>query len=188
MFTIRNEKPADAVAREALLDLAYGPARFTKPSQKLRAGRLPADGLSLVAVEHGRMIGTLRLWHIDAGGSPALLLGPLAVHPDHRGKGHGAALMQRAIRNARLLGHKAVILVGDAAYYARFGFTAQSAASLSMPGKCPAERLLALELHDGALAQANGMITATGKPIASRTRRIAAALQGGTLPPPLRAA
>jgi predicted N-acetyltransferase YhbS len=96
--------------------------------------------------------------------------------------------MQRAIRNARLLGHKAVILVGDAAYYARFGFTAQSAASLSMPVKCPAERLLALELHDGALAQANGTITATGKPIASRTRRIAAALQGGTLPPPLRAA
>jgi predicted N-acetyltransferase YhbS len=192
MVTIRNEKPADAAAREALLDLAYGPARFTKPSQKLRAGRLPADGFSLVAVDHGRIVGTVRLWHVDAGGCPALLLGPLAVHPDYRSKGYGAALMQRAIRNARLLGHKAVLLVGDAAYYGRFGFTAQKTAALAMPIGCPAERLLALELHDGALDSACGMIAATGKPIASRTRRIAAtaaaALQGGGLPPASRAA
>ena len=54
MVTIRNERPADAAAREALLDLAYGAARFTKPSQRLREGRLPADGLSLVALDNGR--------------------------------------------------------------------------------------------------------------------------------------
>ena len=67
MVTIRLEKPSDAAAREALLDLAYGPVRFTKPSERLRAGRKPARGLSFVAVEDGRVIGTVRLWEVAAG-------------------------------------------------------------------------------------------------------------------------
>ncbi len=58
MISIRLEKSADAAAREALLDAAYGPVRFTKPSERLRAGRKPARGLSFVAVEDGRVVGT----------------------------------------------------------------------------------------------------------------------------------
>ena len=84
MVTIRNERTADVPAREALLDLAYGPARFTKPSQKLREGRLAGRGLSLRG-NRGRphRSARVRLWHVDAGTArPALLLGPLAVHPD----------------------------------------------------------------------------------------------------------
>jgi len=178
MTTIRNEKAGDAGAREALLDVAYGRSRFKKPSEKIRRGRQAADGLSLVATENGRMIGTVRLWHVSAGGAPALLLGPLAVHPDYRCKGLGAALMQRAIRNARLRGHKAVLLVGDAEYYARFGFSAEKTGTLAMPGDCPAHRLLALELAGGALDGAAGMIVATGKLAPSRTRQIAEAAVG----------
>jgi predicted N-acetyltransferase YhbS len=67
MVTIREEKLRDAVAREALLDEAYGSDRFTKTSARLREGRLPAAGLSLVAVHHGRLVGTVRLWHVTAG-------------------------------------------------------------------------------------------------------------------------
>ena len=67
MVTIRLEKPSDAAAREALLDLAYGPVRFEKPSERLRAGRTPARGLSFVAVEDGRVVGTVRLWEVSAG-------------------------------------------------------------------------------------------------------------------------
>ena len=67
MLTIRQEKPSDAAAREALLDAAYGPVRFEKPSQRLRAGRAPARGLSFVAVEDGRVVGTVRLWDVAAG-------------------------------------------------------------------------------------------------------------------------
>ena len=70
MVTIRNERVSDAGAREALLDVAYGDVRFTKPSHKLREGRLPADGLSLVATEDGRIVGSVRLWHVRAGGRP----------------------------------------------------------------------------------------------------------------------
>jgi predicted N-acetyltransferase YhbS len=164
MVTIREEKFADVAAREALLDEAYGAARFAKTSERLREDRLPADGLSLVALERGQIIGTIRLWSITAGpGRAALLLGPLAVHPQHRNRGIGTTLVRRAIARARLAGHGAVILVGDAAYYGRFGFAAERTAELWMPGRFERDRLLALELKPGALAGARGLIAATGK-------------------------
>src|SRR5262245_49783516 len=111
MVTVRQERPTEVVAREALLDLAYGPVRFAKTSEPLREGRLPA--LALVASEGRRVIGTVQLWHVSAGpGRPALLLGPLAVHPDCRKRGVGSTLVQRALREAARLGHDAVLLVG----------------------------------------------------------------------------
>lgn len=165
MINIREERVTDIAAREALLDEAYGVCRFTKASERLREGRLPAKGLSLVAVEQERIVGTIRLWHVTAGpGCPALLLGPLAVHPDHRNRGIGSALMHRALTRARLGGYRAVLLVGDAAYYTRFGFTAERTGRLWMPGRFERDRLLAIELRPGALAAAHGMIGATGQP------------------------
>ena len=78
MVTIRHERPSDIAAREALLNQCFGGARFTKASERLREGRLPAEGLSFVATDRGRLAGTVRLWHVSAGpGRPALLLGPL---------------------------------------------------------------------------------------------------------------
>ena len=171
MISIRTERPADVAAREALLDVAYGPVRFTKPSQRLRERRDPA--LSFVAQEHGRVIGTVRLWPVAAGGRSALLLGPLAVHPDCRRRGVGTALMRRALRAAAEAGHAVVLLVGDAAYYGRFGFTAEKTGALTMPGPCEADRLLALELAPGALDGAHGMIR-VGMP-RRPARRVAAA-------------
>jgi predicted N-acetyltransferase YhbS len=164
MVTIREEKLSDAFAREALLDEAYGADRFTKTSARLREGRLPAAGLSLVAIHQGRLVGTVRLWPVTAGQArAALLLGPLAVHPEHRNRGIGATLMRRVIARARLAGHHAILLVGDAAYYERFGFTDASTGELWMPGHFQRERLLALELRPGALAGARGLIAATGQ-------------------------
>jgi predicted N-acetyltransferase YhbS len=164
MVTIREEKFADVAAREALLDEAYGVARFTKTSERLREGRLPADGLSLVATDAGRIVGTVRLWHVCAGpGREALLLGPLAVHPEHRKRGVGTTLVRRVIARARLAGHAAILLVGDKPYYGRFGFSAALTDGLWMPGRYERDRLLALELKPGALAGVRGMIGATGK-------------------------
>ncbi len=164
MVNIREEKASDAAAREALLDAAYGAARFAKTSERLREGRLPAERLSLVAVEDGRVIGTVRLWHVTAGpGCDALLLGPLAVDPACRKRGIGSALMRRAIARARMFGHRAILLVGDAPYYARFGFSAVATADLWMPGRFDQGRLLALALNPGALEGARGLISATGK-------------------------
>jgi predicted N-acetyltransferase YhbS len=164
MVTIREEKLSDALAREVLLDEAYGADRFAKTSERLREGRQPAAGLALVAVYHRRLVGTVRLWSVTAGPArAALLLGPLAVHPEHRNRGIGATLMRRAVARARLAGHHVILLVGDAAYYGRFGFTAASTGELWMPGHFERERLLALELRPGALAGVRGLIAATGQ-------------------------
>jgi predicted N-acetyltransferase YhbS len=161
------EKWEEAGAREALLDLCM-PARFEKSSERLREGRLPADGLALCAHgPDGRLVGTVRLWHVAAGPArPALLLGPLAVHPWFRSSGLGGDLMRAALGAAAELGHAAVLLVGDASYYARFGFSSAHTGQLWMPGAYERDRLLGLDLVPGALAGARGLISPTGAKVA----------------------
>ena len=164
MTTIRHERPNDIDAREALLDRAFGEARARKSSERLREDRLPAEGLAFVAGEGKRLIGTARLWEIACGADkPALLLGPVAVADDCRNRGIGGALVKRAVAAARKLGHTAIVLVGDAAYYRRFGFTPEKTGALWMPGPFERHRLLALELVPGALDGAEGMVTAAGR-------------------------
>jgi predicted N-acetyltransferase YhbS len=164
MITIRKERPPDIPAREALLDQAFGDTRYRKTSQRLRDGRLPAEGLSLIAADGKRVVGTARLWNVTcASGQPALLLGPVAVAADCRSRGIGAALVRRAVAEARRHGHGAVILVGDAPYYNRFGFAAEKAAALKLPGPYERHRLLALELVTDALTGAIGLIRAAGR-------------------------
>jgi predicted N-acetyltransferase YhbS len=232
MVTIRHERSADAVAREALLDLSFGACRFAKTSQRLREGRRPAEGLSLVATDRGRVIGTVRLWHVaitsppalrgrsasasSSGGgrrwaydpSPdlrpdpplsgegesdepawsfarsALLLGPLAVHPDWRNCGAGAALMQDVLAQAQHRGHGAVLLVGDAPYYERFGFSAETTSLVQLPGPYERNRLLARELRRDALRGAQGMVIATGLPVAPFSRRVLTPAAASAIPLP----
>ena len=161
-FAIRAERASDVVAREALLDACFGENRLLRTCQRLRDGRAPAEGLAFSAMAEGCLVGTLRLWHVSAGGIPALMLGPLAVEASSRALGLGAALMDHALAAATARGHRAVILLGDAPYYGRFGFSAQNTAELSLPGPFERDRLLGLELSEAALDGARGMIVATG--------------------------
>jgi predicted N-acetyltransferase YhbS len=161
-FAIRAERPSDAAAREALLDRSFGESRHARTCQRLREGRAPADGLAFTATRRGNPIGTVRLWHVSAGGLPALVLGPLAVDASCRKLGVGAALMERALDVARARGHGAVILLGDAPYYSRFGFSPLRTGSLSLPGSFERDRLLAVELRAGALEGASGLIVPAG--------------------------
>jgi len=174
-FAIHAEKASDAAAREALLDACFGDNRHTRTCQRLRDGRAPAEGLSLSAVREVRLVGTVRLWHVSAGGIPALMLGPLAVEASSRQLGVGAALMDHALAAAKARGHRAVILLGDAPYYARFGFSAAKTGELVLPGAFERDRLLGLELREDALDGAWGMIVPTGRPLlktkASRARK-----------------
>ncbi|MBA2400856.1 MAG: N-acetyltransferase [Bradyrhizobium sp.] len=180
-FAIRAERASDVVARNALLDACFGENRHMRTCQRLRDGRAPAEGLALSAVARGKLVGTVRLWHVSAGGVPALMLGPLAVDAESRKFGLGAALMEQALMVAKLRGHGAVILLGDAPYYARFGFSGDKTAALSLPGPFERDRLLGLELRDGALDGAWGMIAATGQ--AARQSRPPLATKAAKLTP-----
>src|ERR1700686_5155083 len=161
-FAIRAERASDVVAREALLDACFGENRHTRTCQRLRDGHTPAEGFAFSALAQGRLVGTLRLWHVSAGGTRALVLGPLAVDPSCRNLGVGAALIKHALIAAEVRGHRAVIMLGDAPYYGRFGFSALKTGELSLPGPFERYRLLGLELREGALDGAFGMIVADG--------------------------
>ena len=119
---IAPETAACAAEVEALLDLCFGPGRGALSSYRLREGVAPAAGLSLVAREDGILGGAIRFWPVRVGARAALLLGPVAVHPTRQGEGLGAALIREGLARAEAAGPVRVLLVGDAPYYARFGF------------------------------------------------------------------
>jgi predicted N-acetyltransferase YhbS len=171
---VEDERNADLPARETLLDEAFGRRRFAKTSQRLRDGRRPAEGLALVARDGDELVATLRCWSVKAGDRPALLLGPLAVAEPHRSLGIGARMMREALWRAAARGHKAVILVGDAPYYARFGFDAALTRGLELPGPVDRARFLGFEVAPGALNGASGLVTATGRKIQTAPRAKAA--------------
>lgn len=180
-FVIDAENPGDVVARELLLDRVMGPERRRKSSEAIRRGRVPAEGLAFVARDRsGHVIGTVRLWSVDAGINssghtvPALLLGPLAVDKDFSGKGIGSALMRAAISEAKKRGHGAILLVGDAPYYERFGFDVRKASTLVMPGPFERARFLGLELKEGWLSNVAGILVPSGRKLSEPGLRKAA--------------
>jgi len=163
MLRLLPEAASHIPARERLLDRCFGPGRHRKTSEKLRRGRAPAAGLAFSLLDGRRLIGTVRLWPVVAGSAgPALLLGPIAVSPDRQGEGLGAFLMRHALSEAKRLGHAAVLLVGDAPYYARFGFRQDLTRDLVLPGPVERARFLGLELVPGALHEGRGDVVASG--------------------------
>lgn len=163
-FSIVAEQASDIAAREKLLDAAMGAGRRRKSSEKIRRGRRPSEGLAFVARDNaGKVVGTVRLWDVAVGEKAALLLGPLAVDPSLKSAGIGSALMRHAIAEAARLGHKSVLLVGDAPYYARFGFSTEKTGAIAMPGPFEKHRMLGLELMAGGLDSAHGIIRPTGR-------------------------
>ena len=164
MLRLLREAPGHVPARERLLDRCFGPGRHRKTCETLRRGRQPAAGLALSLLDGERLIGTLRFWHITAGSAgSALLLGPVAVAPERQGEGLGGLLVRRGLAEAAGRGHAAVLLVGDAPYYGRFGFCRDVTRHLVMPGPVELERFLGLELRPGVLRGACGPVSA-GEP------------------------
>lgn len=145
---LRNEEPDDAPAIEALVERAFGPGRYAKAAERLREGNTPRLDLSFVAVDGGRLIGSVRLWPIHIGGEPAVFLGPIAVDVNQRSQGIGQALVERACEAAVAAGFSAVLLVGDAPWFERTGFV--RAPHVRMPGPVDPRRVLTRPLTDGA--------------------------------------
>lgn len=160
MFRLRPETPDDADAVELLLDTAFGPGRTGLSSYRLRQGVAPVAGLCLIAHDdYDSLAGTIRYWPVGIGEDlPALLLGPVAVHPTRQGEGLGAWLIVETLERAAALGWTRVILVGDEPYYRRFGFRRALARGLSFPPPVNEARLLARELVPGAMDKVSGPV------------------------------
>ena len=153
--------PHDSVMIENLLDLTFGLSRRTKTSYRLREGSAPIAGLSMVIRDSAVGIaGAISFWPLNIGkaAAPAVLLGPIAVHPARQNLGIGLKLMQVSLAKAAALGHHLVLLVGDAPYYARVGFQKLPQGQLQLPGPFDAARFLYLELTAGALSGVHGLV------------------------------
>lgn len=158
-------EPRDHGIIEHLLDLSFGSGRHSKTSYRLREGNEPVPGLSLVVRDPGVGIaGTISFWPLEIGKrrSPALLLGPLAVHPDRQGLGIGLTLMREGLARAKAQEHKLVLLVGDEPYYSKVGFKKLPFEVITLPGPVDPNRFLFLELLPGALAGVSGLAAVPG--------------------------
>ncbi len=160
-FPVENTRATDQPLIEQLLDIAFGIERRVKISYRLREGSAPSNGLSLVVRdEEVGVAGSISFWPIAVGstGTPALLLGPLVVHPKRQNLGVGLTLMREGLARAKSRDHRLVILVGDAPYYARVGFQKLPEGQLLMPGPVDPARFLYVELVPGALAVTHGLV------------------------------
>ena len=176
-WEIRPEEPRDVPFIELLVARSFGPGRFVKSAYRLREGVSPEEGLSFVAIEDSVLRGSVRFWPIAIGPDKALLLGPLAVEIEQRGRGIGIALMKRGIVDARALGHHAIILVGDAPYYARAGFAPIPPGRIRFPGPVDPARILGLGLVAGMFDQIEGEVRRAriDEPVCANSAAVAAA-------------
>src|SRR6185503_5056675 len=126
-----------------------GPGRFAKSAYRLREGVAPETSLGFVGVSGADLLGSVRFWPISVGGHEELLLGPLAVRADLRGRGIGVALMQAGIARAKQGPWRGILLVGDEPYYAKVGFSRLPPGRLKFPGPVDENRILGLSLKAG---------------------------------------
>ena len=157
-WQIRLETPQDAASVEALNAESFGPGRLAKSAYRLREGVNPVAELSFVAIEQDILRGSVRFWPITVGGHQELLLGPLAVQSDQRGRGIGISLMQAGIEEARKGPWRGILLVGDEPYYTRVGFARLPPGRVKFPGPVDQSRILGLSLKAGELLTLSGEV------------------------------
>lgn len=161
VYHLTDESESDEAEVEALYDLCFAPGRTALSSYRLRDGVARVAALCLVLRDgDGTLAAVIRYWPVAVAGQAVLLLGPVAVHPTRQGEGLGALLISESLTEARRLGWQRVLLVGDAPYYGRFGF--RKLDDVVMPPPTNPERVLGLELVQGAWAGVTGAVTRKG--------------------------
>ena len=157
-LTIRAETPDDDAAIERLHERTFGPGRYARTAFRIREGRRHLLSVSFTASIGTLLVGSVRLTPIRIGETEALLLGPLTVEPPFRERGIGRALIARALADAKAQGHRLVLLVGDAPFYARAGFRQIPKGQVTMPGPVDPARLMIAELVPGAFDGVRGVV------------------------------
>jgi putative acetyltransferase len=157
-LTIRVEEPKDRAAIYQVNVLAYGREDEAKLVEELRDGNHAR--LSLVADAGGQIVAHIMFSAVqimtDDGPMQALVLAPLAVHPEQQQHALGSTLVKDGLYLAAQRHHRVVLVIGDPAFYSRFGFSQE----LARPLKCrfAGESFMALELITGALRGVAGMV------------------------------
>ena len=160
---IRQEREADfdsvyEVVRSAFKTMEMASGDEQDLVNRLRKSPAFIPELSLVAELDGQIIGHIMFTKMKIGVHPALALAPVAVLPEYQKQGIGAKLIVEGHRIARELGHNAIILVGHADYYPRFGYTPAGKRNIQAPFEVPEEAFMVLELREGGLKGVSGMV------------------------------
>lgn len=157
-LAVREEQPRDREPVRKVNEAAFG-----RSDEADLIDRLRSEGavlLSLVAEFDTGIIGHILFSRMtvesEHGPVAAVSLAPMAVLPDHQGRQIGRQLVRHGLAQLRDCNERIVIVLGDAHYYARFGFSSEKARGLTSP--FPPEAFMALELSDGALAEIHGPV------------------------------
>jgi len=158
---MRQAGPEDSRDIRDLHARAFGPGRFARAAYRVREGTPEFSPFCRVCRIDGRLAAAVRFTPVRIGGKGgALLLGPLAVEPDFANQGYGRGLVGKALEEECAAGIAIVVLVGDEPYYARLGFKRVPPGQIVLPGPANPERILAVELAEGALAGYSGLVGA----------------------------
>ncbi|WFL77900.1 N-acetyltransferase [Altererythrobacter arenosus] len=138
---------------EQLLDRAFGPGRHARTAYRIREGTAWLEGLSFAALDdEDLLVGTIQVWPValtdpEGRAHPLLMVGPVAVVPEHQNAGFGKALMLASLdaidQTVDAAPPLPQVMIGDPEYYGRFfGFSAESTGGWHCPGPNDPSRLL----------------------------------------------
>lgn len=133
---VRSETPADIHAVRSLVDLVFGSTTESLLVDLIRSSDRFAADLSLVADDDGTVVGHIMFSYVTIEGESSfevLSLAPLAVRPDHQGRGVGTALVEAGLARAEVRGEPLVVVEGGPGYYPRFGFERASRYGIDKP-------------------------------------------------------
>jgi putative acetyltransferase len=150
---VRLETPGDAAAIRIVEEVAFG-----RPAEAQLVDDLRAAGdlvFSLVAVDDDMVVGHALFSRMKAP-FPALALGPVAVLPEYRRTGFGSRLIRQGIARSEAAGWLGIFVLGDPAFYRRFGFDVGKASGFISPYAGP--HLMALPLGRNELPTSTGSI------------------------------
>lgn len=160
--TIRQEVTADHEAIHRVNVAAFGGEAEANLVNQLRSTRGFIAELSLVAEQDGEVVGHIlfSVVHVatDSERVPILALAPMAVTPEHQKDGIGSQLVIHGLEQCRLLGYKAVVVVGHPEYYPRFGFAPAKDKGLTLQFDVPSEAFMVYELVPDALSEIKGFV------------------------------
>jgi len=162
---IRQEKPEEFSQIYDLVKIAFQTARVSNGKEQdfvnqLRSGGNYIPELALVAEDNSKFVGHIMLTKTciinDGNKFETLLLAPMSVKLEYRNKGIGSKLIQESFKRAREMAYRSVVLIGNPAYYHRFGF--KTAANFGVKSKydIPDEYVMVCELVPDALKGIHG--------------------------------